>query len=75
MLLTDRSRTQLRAGPLDLRHLATWTLFATALVTRNAHTAFLVGVAAAVGAGIELLSSPGCAFITFECRCSGPRSR
>src|SRR5881396_4044720 len=31
MLLADRSRTQLRAGPLDLRPLATWTLFATAL--------------------------------------------
>jgi hypothetical protein len=29
-------------------------LFATALATRNSHTAFLVGVAAAVGAGISM---------------------
>jgi hypothetical protein len=29
-------------------------LFATALATRDAHTAFLVGVAAAVGAGISM---------------------
>jgi hypothetical protein len=42
------------AGMMDGSVSTLAPLFATALATRNAHTAFLVGVAAAVGAGISM---------------------
>src|SRR5436309_12334015 len=55
MLLTDRSRTQLRAGPLDLRHLATWTLFATALA--------VAPLLWSSGLGVTMLSQIGIAIV------------
>ena len=42
------------AGMMDGSVSTLAPLFATALATRNSHTAFLVGVAAAVGAGISM---------------------
>src|SRR5437588_12169927 len=42
------------AGMMDGSVSTLAPLFATALATRDAHTAFLVGVAAAVGAGISM---------------------
>jgi hypothetical protein len=56
----DRQRVVLRviqpalAGMMDGSVSTLAPLFATALATRNSHTAFLVGVAAAVGAGISM---------------------
>lgn len=42
------------AGMMDGSVSTLAPLFATALATRNAHTAFLVGLAAALGAGISM---------------------
>src|SRR3978361_1244401 len=42
------------AGMMDGSVSTLAPLFATALATRDSHTAFLVGVAAAVGAGISM---------------------